>query len=116
MADGTTVRPDGVIRVARGGRTWTALLETKTGTNGHRRNQQVEGYRTPRASRSTRAAATLSNELTPIGGAHPLAVDKRKTQKVALHQSRGRRSCTRLRCSSRTAGWPTTCRRGCWPN
>ena len=28
---------------------------------------------------------TLSNELTPIGGAHPLAVDKRKTQKVALH-------------------------------
>ena len=31
------------------------------------------------------AVVTLSNELTPVGGAHPVAVDKRKTQKVALH-------------------------------
>jgi stress response protein SCP2 len=84
MADGTTVRPDGVIRVARGGRTWTALLETKTGTNGHR-VEQVERYLDLARQQEYQAVVTLSNELTPVGGAHPVAVDKRKTQKVALH-------------------------------
>jgi hypothetical protein len=84
LADGTTVRPDGVIRVARGGRTWTALLETKTGTHGLR-VEQVERYLDLARQQDYQAVVTLSNELTPIGGAHPLAVDKRKTQKVALH-------------------------------
>ena len=31
--DGRSVRPDGLIRVVRGQRTWTALVEVKTGNN-----------------------------------------------------------------------------------
>jgi hypothetical protein len=84
MPDGSTVRPDGVIRVMRGGRLWTALIETKTGTNGLR-VEQVERYLDLARQQDYQAVVTLSNELTPIGGVHPLAVDKRKTQKVALH-------------------------------
>src|SRR5215210_6552916 len=38
-----TVQPDGVIQVARGGRTWTGLVEVKTGAAELERDQ-VECY------------------------------------------------------------------------
>ncbi len=41
--DERTSIPDGVIRVARGGRIWTALLEVKTGSS-PLRPEQVERY------------------------------------------------------------------------
>ena len=42
-ADGRTVRPDGLISVSRGQRSWTALVEVKTGNNDLGR-EQVETY------------------------------------------------------------------------
>lgn len=79
-----TVYPDGVFRVARAGRIWTALLETKTGSNSPRR-EQVENYLDVAKAQRFDAVITLSNDLAGVGGQHPVEVNRRKTQKVALH-------------------------------
>jgi stress response protein SCP2 len=79
-----TVIPDGVIRVARAGRIWTALLEVKTGTSALR-NEQIERYLDLARQQGYDAVITLSNDLTPVGGLHPMNVDGRKLRKVALH-------------------------------
>lgn len=77
------VIPDGVIKVARGSRTWTALLEVKTGT-GQLRAEQVEAYLDVAKANAFDAVITLSNEISPGAGEHPVPVDKRKLRKVAL--------------------------------
>ena len=79
-----TVIPDGVLRVARGGRTWTALLEVKTGSN-LLSKPQVESYIEVARERGYDAVVTLSNELPARAGEHPVGVDRRKLRKVALH-------------------------------
>ncbi len=82
--DERTSIPDGVIRVARAGRIWTALLEVKTGTS-PLRQEQVERYLDLARQQGYDAVITLSNDLAPVGGVHPVAVDGRKLRKVALH-------------------------------
>lgn len=82
--DERTVRPDAVIRVARAGRIWTALLEVKTGASQLRR-EQVDSYLDLARQQGYDAVITLSNDLTPTGGAHPVDIDGRKLRKVALH-------------------------------
>ena len=82
--DERTSIPDGVIRVARAGRIWTALLEVKTGTSALR-NEQVERYLDLARQQGYDAVITLSNDLAPMGGAHPVVVDGRKLRRVALH-------------------------------
>jgi stress response protein SCP2 len=77
------VIPDGVIRVARGNRQWTGLLEVKTGTTQLRRDQ-VEKYLDVARDHAFDAVVTLSNEIAPGAGEHPIAVDKRKLRKVGL--------------------------------
>lgn len=82
--DERTSIPDGVIRVARAGRIWTALLEVKTGSS-PLRHEQVERYLDLARQQEYDAVVTLSNDLAPVGGVHPIAVDGRKLRKVALH-------------------------------
>ncbi|WP_432536353.1 TerD family protein [Kineococcus arenarius] len=80
-----TVIPDGVIRIARAGRTWTGLLEVKTG-DGQLRRAQVENYLDVAREQGFDAVITLSNEISPGAGEHPVEVDRRKLRgKVALH-------------------------------
>lgn len=77
------VRPDGIIKVARGGRVWTALVETKTGGN-PLKAEQVESYVEVARKHGYEAVITLSNDLA-LDGEHPVAIDKRKLRgKVAL--------------------------------
>ncbi|MUN42134.1 TerD family protein [Actinomadura litoris] len=76
------VRPDGVIRVARAGRIWTALVETKTGGSPLKADQ-VEAYLDVAARNGYETVITLSNDLA-LDGEHPLTVDRRKLRKVAL--------------------------------
>lgn len=78
-----TVYPDGVIRVSRAGRVWTALLETKTGTSSLRA-EQVDQYLDVAKQHGYDAVITLSNDIAPVGGAHPVTVDGRKLRNVAL--------------------------------
>ncbi|OIV37121.1 stress response protein TerZ [Mangrovactinospora gilvigrisea] len=77
-------RPDGVIRVERAGKLWTALLETKTNGNALR-TEQVQAYMDIAARRGYEAVITLSNDVALEGS--PLVdvrVDGRRKQKAAL--------------------------------
>ncbi|WP_206300101.1 TerD family protein [Streptomyces mangrovisoli] len=77
-------RPDGVIRVERAGKLWTALVETKTNGNALRA-EQVQAYMDIAARRGYEAVITLSNDVALEGT--PLVevkVDRRRKHKVAL--------------------------------
>ncbi|GIM89314.1 stress response protein [Paractinoplanes toevensis] len=76
--------PDGLIRVSRGQRRWTALVEVKTGTN-ELQTEQLEHYLDIARDQGFDALITISNEIPPIAGQHPTTVDKRKLKKVALY-------------------------------
>ena len=77
------VIPDGLIRVSRGKRTWTALVEVKTADNPLKRDQ-VESYLDVAKDQGFDAVITISNELQPMAGQHPTEVEKRKLRKVNL--------------------------------
>ncbi|NIZ90897.1 TerD family protein [Kineococcus rubinsiae] len=80
----STVIPDGVMRVQRANRDWTGLLEVKTG-DGQLQRQQVENYLDVARDQGFDAVITLSNEISPGDGEHPVEVDRRKLRgKVAL--------------------------------
>ena len=78
------VYPDGLIRVSRGQRTWTALVEVKTGTN-ELAAEQLENYLDVAREEGFDALITISNEIPPSAGQHPTKVDKRKLRKVVMH-------------------------------
>ncbi|MGW3007429.1 TerD family protein [Streptomyces sp. NPDC001219] len=77
-------RPDGVIRVERAGKLWTALVETKTNGNALR-SEQVQNYLDIAARRGYEAVITLSNDVALEG--RPLVqvkTDGRRKHKVVL--------------------------------
>ncbi|MEU0581826.1 TerD family protein [Streptomyces griseoincarnatus] len=77
-------RPDGVIRVERAGKLWTALVETKTNGNALKA-EQVQAYMDIAARRGYEAVITLTNDVALEGS--PLVdvkIDKRRKHKVAL--------------------------------
>lgn len=78
------VFPDGLIRVKRGSKIWTALVEVKTGTN-VLKTEQLENYLDVAREQGFNALLTISNEIPSAQGLHPTVVDKRKLKKVALH-------------------------------
>ncbi|MEU1622136.1 TerD family protein [Streptomyces sp. NPDC005722] len=80
----TPKRPDGVIRVERAGKLWTALVETKTNGN-QLKSEQVQAYMDIAARRAYEAVITLSNDVALEGS--PLVTvktDGRRKHKVAL--------------------------------
>jgi hypothetical protein len=76
--------PDGLIRVSRGSRSWTALVEVKTGSNALQA-EQLENYLDIAKEQGYDAVLTISNEIPAVAGQHPTKIDKRKLRKVALH-------------------------------
>lgn len=78
------VFPDGLIRVKRGAKVWTALVEVKTGTNELQR-EQLENYLDVAREHRFDALLTISNEIAPAAGVHPTIVDKRKLKYVPMH-------------------------------
>ena len=76
--------PDGLIRVTRGSKSWTALVEVKTGPN-QLGAEQLENYLDIARENGFEAVITISNEIPAVAGQHPTKVDKRKLKKVALH-------------------------------
>ncbi|MER7759059.1 TerD family protein [Streptomyces sp. NPDC097619] len=77
-------RPDGIIRVERAGKLWTALVETKTNGNALKA-EQVQAYADIAARRGYEAVITLSNDVA-LEGSPLVAVkaDGRRKHKVAL--------------------------------
>lgn len=78
------VIPDGLIRITRGSRSWTALVEVKTSTN-ELEVKQLENYLDIAREHDFDALVTISNEIPAVAGQHPTKVDRRKLKKVALH-------------------------------
>ncbi|WP_314614519.1 TerD family protein [Streptomyces stackebrandtii] len=80
----TPKRPDGVIRVERAGKLWTALVETKTNGN-PLKSEQVQNYMDIAARRGYEAVITLSNDVA-LEGTPLVAVktDGRRKHKVSL--------------------------------
>jgi hypothetical protein len=76
--------PDGLLRIVRGQRQWTALVEVKTGSN-DLQAEQLERYLDIAREHGFDALITISNEIPPIAGQHPTVLDKRKLKKVTLH-------------------------------
>ena len=83
--------PDGLIRVARGPRSWTALVEVKTGAN-ELATEQLENYLDIAREHGFDAVITISNEIPALAGLHPTKVDKRKLKRWLCTTCRGRRS------------------------
>jgi len=76
--------PDGLVRVTRGQRLWSALVEVKTGSN-ELRPEQLEQYLDVARDQGIDALLTISNEIPPVPGQHPTRLDKRRLRKTALH-------------------------------
>ncbi|MFC8451434.1 TerD family protein [Kitasatospora sp. NPDC057223] len=77
-------RPDGVIRVERAGRLWTALVESKTNGN-PLKAEQVQDYMDIAARRAYEVVITLSNDVALEGSPLvPVKVDGRRKHKVVL--------------------------------
>lgn len=77
-------RPDGVIRVERAGKLWTALVETKTNGN-PLKAEQVQQYMDIAARRGYEAVITLSNDVALEGSAMvDVKIDGRRKHKVSL--------------------------------
>ena len=78
------VFPDGLISVSRGGRSWIALVEVKTGKN-TLETEQIENYLQVARERGYQAVLTISNELPAAAGQHPTKVSGRYLRSVELH-------------------------------
>jgi len=83
VVDDRRVYPDGLIRARRGAKTWTALVEVKTGSANLERTQ-LETYLDVAREQGFDAVLTISNEISHAPGVHPTVVDKRRLKKVAL--------------------------------
>jgi hypothetical protein len=79
-----TVIPDGVLQASRGAKSWTSLVEVKTGSADLER-AQVEAYLDVAREQDFDAVLTISNQIAPGPGVHPVEVDRRKLKRVALH-------------------------------
>ena len=82
--DGKKVIPDGLVRVVRGGKTWTALVEVKTGRN-DLQTEQLENYLEVARRNGLQALLTISNQTSSAAGIHPTPIDKKKLKHVQLH-------------------------------
>ena len=78
------LRPDGLIEVVLGQKTWTALVEVKTGRNALRADQ-LESYLDLARNQRYNAVLTISNQLVTTPGEHPVKIPRAKTLSVDLH-------------------------------
>lgn len=84
FADGRKCRTDGVITVHRGSKNWTMLVEVKTGSD-ELTQQQVELYLEIVKEQRLDGLLTISNQLVPSVGQHPVKVDRKRFGKTPLY-------------------------------
>lgn len=77
------LRPDGLILVTNGTKTWSALVEAKVG-NSDLTAEQVEGYLELARLNGIDALITLSNQFSPIPSHHPVSVSATAKRRVGL--------------------------------
>lgn len=84
LVSGQTFRPDGVIAVTRGGKTWTAVIEAKVAAN-HLEAAQMNAYLDLARETDAEAVISISNQYVSSSTDYPIEVDKRKLRRTALH-------------------------------
>jgi hypothetical protein len=77
------VIPDGAIVCRRGGKTWTCLVEVKTGAN-RLRDDQVIGYLDVARANGFDGVLTISTQITSAVDESPVAVHRGKLRSVCL--------------------------------
>jgi hypothetical protein len=82
-ADGRTVIPDGAIRCERGSKSWTCLVEVKTGGN-VLKDEQVGKYLDLARDHELDGVLTISNQITHDASESPVCVDGRKLKRAKL--------------------------------
>jgi len=82
-ADGKTVIPDGAIVCRRAGKTWTCLVEVKTGS-ARLKDEQVTGYLDVARANGFDGVLTISTQITSGVTESPVAVDGRKLKATCL--------------------------------
>jgi hypothetical protein len=81
---GKSHRPDGAIVVSRGSKSWTALVEVKTGTASIL-EEQVNRYLDLARDNGFDCVITISNDIVSSPTEVPYSYDRRKTRRVALY-------------------------------
>ncbi len=77
-------RVDGLIQVVRGKRTWTLLVEVKTGKS-ELGPDQIENYLDIVRRKKFDGLLTISNQLVSVHGQHPVSINKVRYGKVPLY-------------------------------
>jgi hypothetical protein len=81
----SSTRPDGLVQIAYGKNTWTALVEVKTGT-ATLECDQVNGYWEIAREQNFDAVITISNEIPPSKDVHPTdGLKVKSNSKVKVH-------------------------------
>ena len=86
LADDRKFRVDGLIRVQRGKRIWTLLVEVKTGTAELTR-QQIENYLEIVRENDFDGLLTISNQIVQVAGHHPIKVGRKFKKAPLFHAS-----------------------------
>lgn len=84
LSDGRSIRPDGIIVITRGGKSWGAIVETKV-ASASLEADQIDAYLDLARELQFNAVLSISNHYVTSSSAYPIEVDKRKTKKIALH-------------------------------
>ncbi|MDQ3982322.1 MAG: stress response protein [Actinomycetota bacterium] len=84
LSDGRSIRPDGIITVSRGSKSWGAIVETKVAAASLER-EQIDAYLDLARELGFEAVLSISNHYVTSSMAYPIEVDKRKKRRVALH-------------------------------
>ena len=82
--DGRSIRPDGILLVTRGAKTWGVIVETKVGAS-QLEVDQMDAYLDLARELNFDAVLSISNQYVTSSAAYPIEVDRRKARKTALH-------------------------------
>ena len=78
------IRPDGLIVLTVGSKSWSALIESKIGRNDLNK-EQIESYLDLAKDVKADALITISNQFATIPTHHPVSVNKSKLRNVGLY-------------------------------
>jgi hypothetical protein len=82
--EGRAIRPDGLLTVARAGKSWTALVEAKTAAN-PLLTDQINTYLDLARELEYDAVLSISNQYVSSSTGYPIEIDRRKLKRVGLH-------------------------------
>ena len=78
------LRPDGLIRIERSGKTWTALVEAKIGSAALEKDQ-LQAYIDLAKVNGIDAIITISNDFCTLPTHHPIGFNKNEKKAVELY-------------------------------